>query len=143
MKIILFSFLVMMLGTVEWLDSLDAAKEIAAREDKLILLNFSGSDWCGPCIKMKKEVFENEAFLSIASNELVLVRADFPRSKKNKLPIEQQKRNDALAEEYNPLGKFPYTVLLDATGKVLKAWEGYTFASQDTFIRGLTSEVDK
>jgi thioredoxin-related protein len=143
MKIILFSFLVMMLGTVEWLDSLDAAKEIAAREDKLILLNFSGSDWCGPCIKMKKEVFENEAFLSIASNELVLVRADFPRSKKNKLPIEQQKRNDALAEEYNPLGKFPYTVLLDATGKVLKAWDGYTFASQDTFIRGLTSEVDK
>jgi thioredoxin-related protein len=143
MKIILFSFLVMMLGTVEWLDSLDAAKEIAAREDKLILLNFSGSDWCGPCIKMIKEVFENEAFLSIASNELVLVRADFPRSKKNKLPIEQQKRNDALAEKYNPLGKFPYTVLLDATGKVLKAWDGYTFASQDTFIRGLTSEVDK
>jgi thioredoxin-related protein len=143
MKIILFSFFLMLTGAGEWLDSLETAKEIAARENKLILLNFSGSDWCGPCIKMKKEVFENEAFLSIAEKKLVLVRADFPRSKKNKLPIEQLKRNEALAEKYNPLGKFPYTVLVDATGKVLKEWDGYTFASQDTFIHGLEREVKR
>ncbi len=123
--------------STEWLTNMTAAKEVATKENKYILLNFSGSDWCGPCIKMKKEVFESESFLNLAEKKLILVRADFPRSKKNKLSDEQTKHNEALAEKYNPSGKFPLTILLDANGKVIKEWDGYAFSSQDKFIANL------
>ena len=141
MKLFLAFSLLMAATSVEWLANFDKAKDIAARENKFILISFSGSDWCGPCIKMKKEVFESDVFLSIAENQLVLVRADFPRSKKNQLSKEQTKHNEGLAEKYNPLGKFPYTVLLDKDGKVIKEWDGYVFASQDKFIDALNKAL--
>jgi len=141
MKIVLLSFLLAMTGAAEWINNFDLAKKQAVLDNKLILLNFSGSDWCAPCIKMKKEVFENEAFLSIAAERLVLVRADFPRTKKNQLSKEQLKQNEALAEKYNPSGKFPYTVLLDAKGTVIKEWDGYAFATQEKFISQLKNQL--
>src|SRR5688572_15059044 len=128
MKILLMTFIAVVMGSVEWLIDFEAAKTIAQENHKYILLNFSGSDWCAPCIKMKQEVFENDDFLDIAEKQLVLIRADFPRAKKNQLPKEQQRHNDALAEKYNPAGKFPYTLLLDAHGKILREWDGYTFS---------------
>jgi thioredoxin-related protein len=133
------AFLIMILlafapAPPSWLTDFTTAKETATQEHKYILLSFSGSDWCGPCIKMKKEVFESEAFLSLATSRLVLLRADFPRSKKNQLDAAQIKHNEALAEKYNPLGKFPFTVLLDAEGTPIKKWDGYVFASHDTFL---------
>lgn len=141
MKTLVLGFLLMTINGVTWLNNFDEAKAIATRDNKFILLNFSGSDWCGPCIRMKKEAFESEAFLSVAGHRLVLVRADFPRSKKNKLPAELVKHNEKLAEKYNPLGKFPYTLLLDANGNVIKEWDGYVFSSQDKFIKELTDKV--
>lgn len=126
-----------------WLTDWNQAQNKATQENKFILLNFSGSDWCAPCIKMKKEVFENEAFLSIAENELILVRADFPRSKKNQLPKEQIAHNEKLAEKYNASGKFPLTLLIDAKGKVVKEWDGYAFASQDKFLTELRNTLTK
>jgi thioredoxin-related protein len=139
MKLVLVLFLMMGLESNEWLTNFDVAKEKAKSENKSILLNFSGSDWCAPCIKMKKEVFSSETFLSKSEAQLVLVRADFPRSKKNQLSPEQIKHNEALAEKYNPDGKFPFTVLLDANGKVIREWDGYVFGSQDKFL----AELDK
>ena len=141
MKILLLIFIVVITGSAEWLNDIEAARTIAKEGHKFILLNFSGSDWCAPCIKMKQEVFENDAFLTIADKELVLLRADFPRAKKNQLSKDQQKHNEALAERYNPTGKFPYTLLLDAEGKILKEWDGYTFSSQDKFISQLSREL--
>lgn len=141
MKIIMLSVLLMTINGVEWFNNFQDAKAEAVRENKFILLNFSGSDWCGLCIKMKKEVFESEAFLSVAERRLVLVRADFPRLKKNQLPAEQVKQNEKLAEKYNPSGKFPYTVLLDVNGNIVKTWDGYIFSSQDKFVSELTSKV--
>ena len=137
------AFLLLMLTTIPspWLTNFEQAKTQAQQEHKLILLNFSGSDWCGPCIKMKKEVFESESFGTTAEKNLVLVRADFPRSKKNQLSKELIKHNEGLAEKYNPQGKFPYTILLDADGKVIKAWDGYVFASQDKFIADLSQTL--
>jgi thioredoxin-related protein len=140
MKALLISFLYLTSSSV-WLTNFDEAKDMAGKENKFILLNFSGSDWCAPCIKMKQEVFQNEAFMSIADEQLVLIRADFPRSKKNQLSNEHKAHNEALAEEFNPLGKFPYTLLLDKNGKVLKEWDGYEFASQDKFIAALKKEL--
>lgn len=97
---------------------------IAKANHKLILLNFSGSDWCIPCIKMHKEIFENEIFKQTADSFVIIVHADFPRNKKNQPNAETRKLNDALAEKYNSEGAFPYTLLLDANGKILKVWNG-------------------
>ena len=107
-----------------WQTDFEKAKQIATQKHQLILLNFSGSDWCGPCIRMKKEIFENEKFSKMADAKLVLVNADFPRNKKNQLKKETKKQNETLADKYNPEGKFPFTLLLDANGKVIKTWDG-------------------
>lgn len=133
------ALLLILFSSVEttWLTNFDEAVNTAKTENKNVLLNFSGSDWCAPCIKMKKEVFESEAFQALASESLVLVRADFPRNKKHQLSKEQTQHNEALAEKYNPKGKFPLTLLIDANGKVIKEWDGYVFASQDKFMDDL------
>lgn len=126
----------------EWLTDFQAAQQLAQKEHKQILISFSGSDWCGPCIKMKQEVYGSAAFDSLAKQSLVLVRADFPRSKKNQLSNEQVKLNEALAEKYNPQGKFPFTVLTDENGKVLKTWDSYTFGSQNNFMKELDQAIN-
>jgi len=107
-----------------WQPDFETAKQLAKEKNQLILLNFSGSDWCGPCIRMKREFFEDPAFSSMADTSLVMVNADFPRSKKHQLTKDLQKNNEALADKYNPEGKFPFTLLLDANGKILKSWDG-------------------
>ena len=138
----LFAFVFLVaFSTPEWFLNYEIAHNAAVQQNKYILLNFSGSDWCGPCIKMKKEVFESESFLSLAEKHLVLLRADFPRAKKNQLSKEQTKHNETLAEKYNPEGKFPFTVLLDSNGNVLKKWDGYVFSSQDKFIADLQDAI--
>lgn len=116
-----------------WLSNIQEAKKEALRENKLILLNFSGSDWCGPCMRMRREIFESTAFTKLAATKLVLINADFPRMKKNQLTKDQQKANDQLAEQYNPKGIFPYTLLLTAEGSVLKSWEGFYQGGADEF----------
>lgn len=63
-------------------------------------------------MRMSSEIFESDVFRQMAEKELVLVNADFPRKKKNQLPLAQQKLNDDMAEKYNLQGKFPYTLLL-------------------------------
>ncbi len=111
--------------SVDWGNDMASAQKRAIDENKYILLNFSGSDWCAPCILLKKEVFANEEFIQLASEKLILMRADFPRMKKNRLPETEMSKNEALAEKYNTNGKFPLTLLLDSNGKVIKEWDGY------------------
>lgn len=102
----------------------ETAKQMAKSRHELILLNFSGSDWCGPCMRMRKEIFDSETFSKMAESNVVFVNADFPRNKKNQLDKATIKQNETLADKYNPAGNFPFTVLMTADGKVLKAWEG-------------------
>lgn len=116
-----------------WETDIDTAKQKAKQEHKYILLNFSGSDWCVPCIRMRKEVFDSDTFNSFAAGNLVLVNADFPRLKKNQLSKEQEKKNEKLADKYNSKGSFPFTVLLNEEGEVLKTWEGYPGLTPDQF----------
>ena len=139
MKILTTLVLAVMVALpVEWKLNFSEAQNKAIADHKMILLNFSGSDWCGPCIKLKKEVFESAAFEQYASDNLILVRADFPRQKKNQLDKEQVNKNEALAEKYNPKGLFPLTVLIDNKGKVVKEWEGFQ-PSTENFIADLRS----
>lgn len=129
MKAFIFLFLsfisIGIFGAEGWGSDFTEALKLAKAENKLILLNFSGSDWCGPCIQLKKEVFESVQFKTFADGKLVLVRADFPRLKKNQLEKAQQVKNDWMAEKYNTDGKFPLTVLINADGKVMHKWEGF------------------
>ncbi|MBS1501350.1 MAG: thiol-disulfide isomerase, partial [Bacteroidetes bacterium] len=102
------------------------------------LISFSGSDWCVPCIRLRKEILESSTFENYASDHLVLVRADFPRQKKNMPSKEQIKLNDALADKYNAGGKFPYTLLVDENGKVLKVWDGFPDETPDQFVSDIS-----
>lgn len=122
-----------------WLTNFEKGKTEASASHKFIVLNFSGSDWCGPCIRLRKEIFGSDAFAKYAADKLVLVNADFPRYKKNQLPKEQVKENESLADKYNPAGKFPFTVLLDANGKVLKQWEGLPNETPEQFVNEINS----
>lgn len=138
MNVKLFLLLPLFLfSTAAWRHNLDDAKQLAKKEHKHILLNFSGSDWCGPCIRLRTEIFESEVFKKMADTELILVNADFPRKKKNQLSAPQQKLNDAMADRYNAQGKFPYTLLLDTDGRILKTWDGLPNITAEDF----TTEV--
>ncbi|MFC3810898.1 thioredoxin family protein [Lacihabitans lacunae] len=131
-------FSVFALFSPGWGLDMEQAKTEAKAEHKLILLYFSGSDWCGPCIKLKKDIYESEEFGAFANEHLVLVKADFPRQKKNQLDKKQTQHNEALAEKYNNKGKFPFSVLINADGKVLKEWDGYP---KDLSIASLKEEI--
>ena len=135
----LYSSLLLSTG---WEVDFNKARASAQSEHKLILLNFSGSDWCGPCIRMHKEIFENTGFKQYADEHLVLVNADFPRLKKHELSKDQQKKNDQLADKYNKDGIFPMTVLLAPDGKVLKEWKGFPPLSPEEFTRQVKAVAD-
>ena len=91
----------------------------AKASDKPILLVFSGSDWCGNCIKLKANVFDQENFKALQIESFEMYTADFPRTKK---AVEDRRTldNEMLAEKFNPKGKFPLLVLLDSNQQVLK-----------------------
>jgi thioredoxin-related protein len=139
MKLLTVFLILNLFATVSWLGDFNEATAEAAKTHKLILINFSGSDWCGPCIRERKEILENATFENYAADHLILVRADFPRQKKNQLSREQTLRNEALADKYNPDGKFPYTLLVDEHGKVLKDWDGFPNESVETFVEQIAS----
>lgn len=82
-----------------------------------VLLVFSGSDWCQPCIRFEKQVLRDSAFQTFAANNLKIVEADFPQRKK--LPPALRRENEQLAEQYNPEGIFPHLVLLRPDRTVL------------------------
>jgi thioredoxin-related protein len=134
MKLLTILITMFFTTAVTWSGDFTAAQKQATQEHKLILINFSGSDWCGPCIRLRKEILESSTFESYAAEHLVLVRADFPRQKKNQLSKEQIKLNEALADKYNPDGKFPYTLLVDEKGTVLKSWDGFPDETSDKFV---------
>ena len=138
---LLFAVLLMSASS-DWVKNLDDAKKIAKEKHQIILLNFSGSDWCGPCIRLKKEILQSEAFTNYASANLVLINADFPRNKKNQLDKAQVKVNESLADKYNPEGKFPFTLLLDADGKVLKTWDGFPNVKPEDFVESIKVIAD-
>jgi len=143
MKFLLMTLLgSLLLTTNSWETDFSKAKQIAQADHKLIVLNFSGSDWCGPCIRLHKEIFESAAFKQYSNDHLVLLNADFPRLKKNQLSKEQQSKNDQLADHYNKEGKFPLTLLLTSDGKVLKTWEGLPQISPDQFTEQVKAVVD-
>jgi thiamine biosynthesis lipoprotein len=106
----------------------------AAQSGKKILLVFSGSDWCVPCIQFDKKVLADSTFLSFANDHLILLEADFPQRKKIPSPLRQQ--YDSLAAAFNPSGAFPQVVLLSPEKKLM-ANVPYRQQSPEGFIAAL------
>ncbi len=104
---------------LSWGSDFDQAKTEAASSKAYVLIVFSGSDWCKPCIQLHRTLFESDAFAAYAGDNLKLVKADFPYRKKNRLSKEQTAHNEKLASVYNPKGEFPLAVFTDATGRVV------------------------
>lgn len=117
-----------------WLTDFEQAKRTAAETKLPILADFSGSDWCGWCIKLEKDVFSQAAFKAYAASNLVLLSVDYPRKKEQ--PAELKKQNDALNTAYAIHGAFPTVLLLDATGKEL-ARTGYREGGAKAYVKHL------
>ncbi|MDF0715953.1 thioredoxin family protein [Muricauda sp. 334s03] len=126
-----------MLQAQQWQDSFDDALTKAAGEDKPIVLVFSGSDWCAPCIRLKRHVFDSDAFKEYALEHYVMYDADFPRKKKNQLPEEKLNVNKSLAEKYNPKGYFPLVVVMDKDQNVLGTTGFVARTSPEKYIKTL------
>lgn len=116
-----------------WENDLDVAFQKSKEQEKPILLNFSGSDWCIPCQKLKKGLLSNEQFSNYASENLILVNLDFPMKNKKEAK-EYTAKKDNWSEKYNPNGHFPLTILMDKNGKVLKKWTGNITDTPEKFI---------
>jgi protein disulfide-isomerase len=114
-----------------WSTDYPKALEQAKKEKKVVLLDFNGSDWCPPCVALKKQVFETEEFKKFAGEKLVLVDVDFPRRKKQ--PKDLAAANEKLSEQFK-VESFPTILLVDATGKVLLREEGYADESAKDYI---------
>lgn len=122
----------------EWQTDINVAKEIASKESKPIILVFQGSDWCAPCIKLDREIWSTDTFKKYAKENYVMLKADFPRRKKNTLSESQKKANVLLAEEYNKQGFFPFVVVLDSKGKVLGE-SSYKKTTPENYIKELNA----
>ena len=111
--------------------------ETAKTENKTVLLYFSGSDWCAPCVKFKKFIVNTPEFQTFATENCVIHNADFPRLSKNKLAKEVVKENETLADKYNSKGIFPLILLLDTEGNIIKKWEEFPKETVEEFIAKL------
>ena len=105
-----------------WLTDLDEAKKVATKENKKLLVDFTGSDWCGYCIKLHKEVFDTPEFEKFAK-DYVLVELDFPKRKEQ--PAAEKAKNQAAQKKYGVNG-FPTVIIMNTSGKVLNRAEGYS-----------------
>lgn len=117
-----------------WLTDLDKAQSQAKEEKKLVLMDFTGSDWCPPCKALHSKVLTSKEFVDFAKENLVLVTVDFPQHKK--LPAEQTKANEELAKRFKIEG-FPTIVVLDSNGKELSKDVGYSGESAKDFVAKL------
>jgi protein disulfide-isomerase len=134
------AFLHVSAAEVEWLTDFTKAQEKAKAENKKILLDFTGSDWCPPCIALHKNVLNTKEFAEFAKDNLVLVELDFPR--RTKLPAQQKEANDKLLKKFE-VDAFPTIIVLDTTGKELKRNRGYDGSSAKDYIAQLQAVVKK
>ncbi len=135
---LLVSISTITINAQEWQTDIEKAKELASAKDCNIVLVFQGTDWCAPCIKLENEIWKSNEFKEYAKEYFVLLKAEFPRKKKNKLSKEQQTKNNSLAEKYNTQGYFPFVVVLDKKGSVLGT-TGYKKVTPKEYITILTS----
>ncbi|WP_222984759.1 thioredoxin family protein [Flagellimonas meishanensis] len=142
MKKFLSILCLLCVGTIHaqlWQESFETALKRANEEGKPIVLVFSGSDWCAPCIRLKKHILDTDTFKSYATSHYILYNADFPRRKKNQLSENKLNSNKSLAEKFNSKGHFPLVVMLDKKQLVLGQTSFYAKSSPQEYIALLNS----
>ena len=145
MRKILFIFILILSTSIEtqaqdWVYDFKMAKEMAQIQHKKIILVFSGSDWCPPCKKLERNIWTSQEFIDYAKQHYILLKADFPHKRKNRLSDMQMKKNIALAKIYNPRKRFPTVLVLDENGNVLGK-TGYKRVSPKEYIEILNSFI--
>ncbi|BDD06287.1 thioredoxin family protein [Aureibacter tunicatorum] len=136
--VILLLFLSVSAFSQEWLTDFEEAKKLSKQTNKPIVLVFQGSDWSAPCIKLERSIWSSSDFKSYADKHFIMLKADFPRKKKNQLSLNQQNHNNELAKSYNKAGYFPLVVVLDKEGSVLNTL-GYSKLSPKEYIKSIES----
>jgi len=116
----------------DWVADYDEAVEIAKKEGKDLLVDFTGSDWCGWCIRLHDEVFSKDVFLAAAKRDYILVSLDFPRSAEAKKKVPNPKRNQDLAAKYQVSG-YPTVLLMDVDGAVFGR-TGYDAGGPEKYV---------
>lgn len=124
------------LADAQWSTDLPASQATAKKDKKLVLVNFTGSDWCSWCKKLQKEVFTTKEFDEYAKKKLVLVEIDFPNQKKQSPDL--KKANEALQSKYKAEG-FPTIVVLNGEGRELWRQVGYMPGGPSAWIAKLDS----
>jgi len=122
----------------KWYEEWDAAAKVAKKSGKPILADFTGSDWCGWCIRLKNEVFKKKEFARWAKKNVVLLELDYPRAKEQ--PEEIKKQNAELKRKYRIRG-YPTILFLDAAGKVL-GQSGYKPGGPKKWIQSAEAILD-
>lgn len=120
---------------LDWGTNLETALQQAKKENKAVLVNFTGSDWCQWCFKLSDEVFKQKEFEDYAKKKLILVMVDFPR--KIEQTDEIKMYNQQLAQQYGVQG-FPTILLFNSTGQAV-AKTGYQPGGAENYIRHLES----
>jgi len=142
-KALLFLIFILSINSLQaqnWITDFTTAKEEAVKNNKPIILVFQGSDWCAPCIKLDREIWSTEIFKNYSKEHYIMLQADFPRKKKNKLSDKQTESNKQLAETYNKQGFFPFVVILDSKGEVL-GQTSYKKTTPENFIKELNKFI--
>jgi len=125
--------------TLSWYINLEEAVKVAKEENKNILVNFTGSDWCVWCMRLTDEVFSKDEFGKYANENLVLVKLDFPRKKQ--LPQNEQEYNNGLAQKFGIRG-FPTILLMDSDGNVVRQ-TGYQQGGAENYIKHIEESYIK
>jgi protein disulfide-isomerase len=120
-------------SALDWLTDLPTALARAKKENKAVLLDFTGSDWCGWCMKLKREVFDQFDFAVYANANLIMVEVDFPRRKT--LSLQQINANENLAAKYQIKG-YPTIIVLNSDG-IQIGDTGYVEGGTKAFIAEL------
>ena len=140
----LLALLAMSAGAIaaDWQTDYAKALAMAKSQNKRVLLDFTGSDWCGPCIQLRKQVFSRPEFRAYANKNLVLVEIDYPQRKQQS--AELKKQNEKLSQQYGIEEKgFPTIVLLDPAGKVIRESTGYDGETTASFIAWIEGKSKK
>jgi thioredoxin-related protein len=117
-----------------WQTDYKKAQEEAKSSNKLLLVDFTGSDWCGYCIKLDRDILSKSEFKDYANKNLVLMEVDFPRTKAQSDAVKRQ--NQELAQQYQVQG-FPTLVVLNGDGRKVWEYEGYFPDGPQAFIAAL------